>query len=249
MATLAAVMLLVLLAPGDSLLHAMPFQATQAPQAPAQTPAPTNPTQQTPTSQATPPAQTPAAPSSAEMTTHTSQTPFQSTVSLVPVRVVVRDSSGKVVTNLQREDFQVTQDGKPQIVAHFSVATPASEAQTVVRATPAVADTDSANVPNKLELPSRFVALLFDDVQLQTTDLVQARVAANKYIDSVQDPTTRFALFTSSGQSQTDFTDDKAAIHKAINGLVTRPIGVLLNTGHQCPADQFLRSGPDRESK
>jgi VWFA-related protein len=177
------------------------------------------------------------------MTTRTSQTPFQSTVNLVPVRVVVRDGNGKVVTNLQREDFQVFQDGKPQIVAHFSVLTPESEAQSVVRAVPAVTDTESAGVPGKLQLPSRFVALLFDDAHLETSDLIQARVAANKYIDTVNDPTTRFALFTTSGQSQSDFTDDTAAIHKAINALMSRPVGAFaINAEGQCPPMDYYEA-------
>ncbi len=157
-------------------------------------------------------------------------------MNLVPVRVVVRDSNGKAVTNLQREDFQVFQDGKPQLVAHFAVLTPASEAQSVVRAVPAVTDTESAGVSGKLELPSRYVALLFDDIHADMGDLERSRVAANKYIDTVNDPTTRFALFTMSGQFQSDFTDDPAAIHKAINSLMPRPVGAfVINAPGQCP--------------
>jgi VWFA-related protein len=161
----------------------------------------------------------------------------------VPVRVVVRDSSGKAVTNLQREDFQVFQDGKPQLVAHFAVLTPESEAQTVVRAVPTVTDTESEGVQGKLQLPSRYVALLFDDVHFETSDLLRARVAANKYIDSVNDPTTRFALYTTSGQFQSDFTDDSAAIHKAINALMPRPVGAfVINETGQCPPMDYYEA-------
>ncbi|MGC1385332.1 MAG: VWA domain-containing protein [Candidatus Acidiferrales bacterium] len=190
---------------------------------------------------ATPAAPQQPAPASAELTTRTSQTPFQSSVNLVPVRVVVRDGSGKAVTNLQREDFQVYQDGKLQLVAHFAVLTP--EAQTVVRAVPTVTDTESAGVPGRLQLPSRYVAILFDDVHFETTDLLRARVAANKYIDSVNDPSTRFALYTTSGQFQSDFTDDPAAIHKSINALMPRPVGAfVINETGQCPPMDYYEA-------
>ncbi len=177
------------------------------------------------------------------MSTRTSQTPFQSSVNLVPVRVVVRDAQGKAVTNLQREDFQVFQDGKPQLVAHFSVITPASEAQSVVRAVPEVSDTESAGVSGKLALPSRYVALLFDDIHADIGDLERARVAANKYIDRETDPATRFALFTTSGQYQTDFTDDTAALHKSIGALMPRPVGAYsINSPGQCPPMDYYEA-------
>lgn len=179
------------------------------------------------------------------MATHTSQTPFQSTVNLVPVRVVVRDGSGKVITNLQRENFQVFQDGKPQIVAHFAVLT-ADAAQTVVRATPGDADAAAAagdSTANKLELPSRFVAIIFDDVHMEQTDMSRVRIAADKYIDTVKDPTTRFALYTTSGQFQTDFTDDIAALHKTIGSLMARPVGAfVINAQGQCPPMDYYEA-------
>jgi VWFA-related protein len=199
---------------------------------PAQAPAPATPS-------ASPPVQQP----NEEMSTRTSQTPFQSSVNLVPVRVVVRDSQGKAVTNLQREDFQVFQDGKPQLVAHFSVITPSSEAQSVVRAVPEVTDTESSGVSGKLELPSRYVALLFDDIHADIGDLERARVAANKYIDREKDPATRFALFTTSGQYQTDFTDDTAALHKSIGALMPRPVGAYsINSPGQCPPMDYYEA-------
>ena len=231
-----------------ALAASVPAGSQQSSQSSAQSAAPaapTNPAQtatapsSTSTAQAPAPTQQPVE----EMSTRTSQTPFQSSVNLVPVRVVVRDSQGKAVTNLQREDFQVFQDGKPQLVAHFAVLTPASEAQSVVRAVPEVSDTESAGVSGKLELPSRYVALLFDDIHADIGDLERARVAANKYIDKEKDPSTRFALFTTSGQFQTDFTDDSAAIHKSIGALMPRPVGAYsINSPGQCPPMDYYEA-------
>src|SRR5690349_9198754 len=40
---------------------------------------------------------------------------------LVQIDVVVADKQGKLVSDLKREDFQILEDGKPQIISHFSV--------------------------------------------------------------------------------------------------------------------------------
>ena len=46
---------------------------------------------------------------------------FRGGVELVVVPVNVRDSSGKLVTGLTKEDFKVTEDGVPQTVSNFSI--------------------------------------------------------------------------------------------------------------------------------
>ena len=186
----------------------------------------------------------PAAQSSAEITTRTSQTPFQSSVNLVPVRVVVRDQKGAAVKDLTREDFQIYQDGKLQTIAHFSMITPSEETQQVVRGVATEPPPDNGPVPtSKLELPSRFVAVVFDDVHLVTSDLIRARVAANKYLDATTDPTSRIALYTTSGLHQVDFTTDSAAIHKAIDALMPQPVSAFdINQTGQCPPMDYYEA-------
>ena len=51
-----------------------------------------------------------------EIVSHDSPATFKVRVNLVLVRVVVRDSDGKVVANLKKEDFQLADDRKPQII-------------------------------------------------------------------------------------------------------------------------------------
>ena len=48
-------------------------------------------------------------------------TTFKVKVNLVEVRVVVRDAQGNAVGNLQKEDFQLTDNGKPQVITKFSM--------------------------------------------------------------------------------------------------------------------------------
>src|ERR1017187_5444794 len=107
--------------------------------------------------------------------------PFQSSVNLVRVPVVVRDKAGHPVGGLQKNDFHLTDLGKPQEIAQFalegSAAAKPAERQTITElpVEPAVGAKPVA--------PTRFVAFVFDDVHLTAEDLGNVRVAALKHID------------------------------------------------------------------
>ena len=174
-----------------------------------------------------------------------STVPFQSHVNLVPVRVVVHDGSGKVVTDLTKEDFRLFQDRRPQTISNFSVETPASAAQQVVRgvASNASPEQPDAAAAGNLELPSRFVALLFDDVHFKLEDLMQARLAALRFLDSSVQPTERIAIFTTSGQAQVDFTDDHARIREMVKQVMPHFIGGYDPSGtSQCPPMNYYEA-------
>jgi VWFA-related protein len=174
-----------------------------------------------------------------------STVPFQSHVNLVPVRVIVHDGSGKVVADLSKEDFRLFQDRRPQTISNFSVETPASAAQQVVRgvASNASPDQPDAAAAGNLALPSRFVALLFDDVHLRLEDLMQARLAALRFLDSSVEPTERIAIFTTSGQAQVDFTDDHAKIREMVKQLMPHFIGGYDPSGtSQCPPMNYYEA-------
>lgn len=178
-----------------------------------------------------------------EVNTRDSTLPLESRVNLVPLRVVVRDSAGHVITNLRKEDFQVFQDGKPQEISHFSVETPASFSETFVHpdATPEGIDTETKSadfVP-----PSRFVALLVDDINTALNDLMRTKNAAMKFVDTSVGPADRVAVFTISGQSQADFTSDHDKLHAALLGLMQRSVGAGNSTGlGECPPVDYYQA-------
>jgi VWFA-related protein len=187
-------------------------------------------------------AATPAAPPAteplAEMTTRTAQVPLESHVNLVPVRVIVHDSHGNAVGDLREADFEIRQDGKPQVISHFSVETPASLAGQVVRGI--AGDKPDGGAPPAeakagITLPSRFVALVVDDAHLEVGDLTRVRLAAIRYLKQSVKPNERVALFTVSGQSQVDFTDDREKIESQLKVLIPRPVGAFdPATQHDC---------------
>jgi VWFA-related protein len=156
------------------------------------------------------------------MSTRENPVPLESRVNLVPVRVIVRDAQGKTVGNLRREDFQLFEDGKPQIISNFTIERLASLSEKVVRPGPS-SGAQSGETPAFLP-PSRFVTLLFDDPNLTTQDIMRVRNAAGQYIDSSLASTDRVAVFTISGQTQADFTDDRAKLHATLAGLQPRTV-------------------------
>jgi VWFA-related protein len=167
-----------------------------------------------------------------EITSHDAPATFSTKVNLVMVPVVVRDSKGKAIGTLQKEDFQLFDKGKPQVITRFSVekagksVIPAEVATTEIAAGTPVPKTPSAIV-------QRFVIYLFDDVHTKTPDLVQARDAADRHIAESLDATTRAAIFTTSGQGNLDFTDDREKLHEALMKLMYRP--TMRAQGSECP--------------
>jgi len=188
--------------------------------------------------------QKPAAEPRAEVSGQDLGPTFKVRVNLVQVKVVVRDEKGEPVKNLKREDFQVYDDGKLQLISTFGVETP----ETFQKREEAAAKTERAEGPplaSEAGIPQRYVAVIFDDVHLQTTDILQVRAGSEKLIDSLR-PGDRIGIFSTSGQMTEDFTSDKEALKKKLKSLAPRPILGKINATSTCPevtyymADQYV---------
>jgi VWFA-related protein len=173
----------------------------------------------TSTPQASPPA-TPQTinPNTPEMSSREeTSTTFKVKVNLVEVRAVVRDTQGNAVGNLRKEDFQLTDNGKPQVITKFSMEQ--AGAKPVAKPPNSGTDLDDA-APG---LPLRYVIFLFDDIHLKFGDLAPVRDAVKRNLQTLQS-TDRVAIFTTSGQTQLDFTDDRDKLQDTLNRLRPRPI-------------------------
>lgn len=203
---------------------------------------------QTPTQPAPPAAQAPAepvkpqAPASDESTEISSRdTPptFKVRVNLVLVRVVVRDQQGKVVPNLHKEDFQLSDNRKQQVISTFSVETPESHAV----ATTTGAD---ANVPADSEaakavaaaLPERFVSVVFDDQHLTMQDAMFVRTSAGRFFDSLA-ASDRVGIYSTSGQFTQEFTKDHEMLRKSLLNIVPHSPTAGL---HDCPDTSYYQA-------
>ena len=153
--------------------------------------------------------------------TDTSAT-FKVRVNLVQVHVIVREPKGKAVGNLTREDFLLYDQGKLQTITNFAVETPETRLQR--NAAAAETQSDPAMPAAKpLALPERFVAMVFDDIHLSMQDATFVRTQADHFLNSTG-PNDRVAIYTTSGQNTVEFTSDKEVLHRAIYGVIARPL-------------------------
>ena len=190
-------------------------------------PPPAAPGTQTPNNPAPPPAN----PNAPETTTRDEPATFKARVNLVMVPVVVRDKQGHAVGGLQQEDFQLFDKGKPQAITKFSVEKSSAKLAKGAEA-PAPKEGQPSDAALPADTPDHFVAYLFDDIHLVPGDLMRVRQAAAQHMGALG-PTDRAAIYTTSGQTQLEFTDDRDKLNETLSHLSPRPIsshGIV-----QCP--------------
>jgi len=139
--------------------------------------------------------------------------------SLVPVRVVVRDSKGHTVAGLSKNDFQILDESKPQPISQFfafsrSPAQSESPAQSGSHPQPTAAPAPaSAQDPESI-----YTVYLFDDIHIEREDFSPARSAAMRHVASL--PSSEYAaLVTTSGQTGQDFTLDHDKLRQSFANL------------------------------
>jgi VWFA-related protein len=177
----------------------------------------------------------PAQTDTPETATHDAPVTFQSKVNLVPVPVVVRDKKSNAIGNLTKDDFEIYDNGKLQVVSKFAIEK-GGEALTVkpmvVESADGNAETAPARGPAPV-IPTRFVAYVFDDKHFNTEDLMQAKLAAIKHFNAMDTASTRVAVYTTSGIGPEDFTSDRAKLEAALNRLMPRSFASTPQT--DCP--------------
>jgi len=161
-----------------------------------------------------------------ELSQHDETATFKVNVKLVMVRVVVRDSQGHAIGNLQKEDFQLFDKGKPQIISQFEQVQPGYLEPK--QQTPATPDEDPMHRLGAM--PDRYYAYIFDDEHLALANLQSVREAAQRHFLTLQ-PNDRAALFTTSGKVVLDFTDDRAKLNDAL----ARVVPAIPSDPNACP--------------
>lgn len=180
-----------------------------------------------------------AATDNSEVSSRDTAPTFRVRVNLVLVRVVVRDAQGRIVPDLKKEDFQLFDNRKPQIISTFSVETPESH----IVATTTGSDPADPSVPVEpgkpvTSLPQRFVSVVFDDQHLDMQDAMFVRNAASKFLDSLA-ASDRVGIYSTSGQIKEEFTQDHDALRKVLQQILPRSPTAGI---HDCPDTNYYEA-------
>ena len=154
---------------------------------------------------------------------------IKTSVRLVLVPTVVRDSQGHTVDYLQKPDFRLLDDRKPQVITQFSLERPGVDG-----AGPGGMSVQSAGAVAK-----RYAAFVFDDIHATLDDLVRARDAARRHLALLQ-AGDRAAIFTLSGNIGIDFTDDHAQLNEALQHI--RPHALTATGSVRCPDISYAQA-------
>jgi len=177
-----------------------------------------------------------------EISTKDSDAAIKVEVNLVLVPVVVKDSNGNPVSGLKKEDFRLLDNGEPQTVSTFSVETAESRvanSTTTVEAKPtqtkagkAPTEVTAAAVTTPLELPRRFIAIVFDDSHMRVAEAMAVHAATEKLFATLT-PTDRVAIYSTQGDVQQDYTADAATLRKTLRNIV--PHSSKYEGHYECP--------------
>jgi VWFA-related protein len=147
-------------------------------------------------------------------TAHPQQPPvvFKSTTRLVQVNVVVHDHKGEPVSDLKKEDFIVSEKGKPQQIAFFSMESSDKLASQPTKLPPNIF---SNRLQERTGVPASVTVLLLDSLNTKWEDQTYARKQVVKFLEQVQ-PQDHIAIYTLGRGLKIlhDYTTDASALLK-----------------------------------
>ncbi|HYV25186.1 MAG TPA: VWA domain-containing protein [Pyrinomonadaceae bacterium] len=178
---------------------------------------------QTPKPKPTPASSTTEQPSQAE----TDRDVIKINANLVQVDAVVT-RSGKQVTDLTADDFEILEDGKPQVITNFSYVSNVGAAPSAApmpgsrKARPLVPSVPRAITP---ENTHRTIALVVDDLGLSVISIARARNALRKFVNEQLEPNDLVAIVRTGGEigALQQFTTDHRMLLSAIDHIRYNP--------------------------
>lgn len=141
------------------------------------------------------------------------------TTRLVEVDIVAQDKKGAAITDLTRDDFEVTEQGRAQTISVCSVV---SNRNALGRAEALPANTFS-NLPSRAGASPNFTAVLFDILNTPIADQVNAKANVMRFLQQIQPP-DRVAVYglATSLHVIHDYTGDAEALVRAIDHFRVR---------------------------
>jgi VWFA-related protein len=165
---------------------------------------------------------------------------FRASANLVIVTVFVRDAQGRPVKGLTKDDFVVTENGKPQTVRVFEfqqIDEAATGSAALAAEAPALqppqADRQTGAVLPVRYRDRRLIVLYFDWTSLDEEQQVRAKEAAEEWIRTKMTAAdlVRIVAFGSRLRVVQDFTGDRDALIEAVRKFQTGEMSELAAEG------------------
>ena len=174
-----------------------------------------------------------------------SQPQFKVSIDFVHVDVAVTDPRGNFIRDLSRDDFEVSEDGKPQQVASFAfVDAPAYRRTAAASATTLSAEPDVRS--NEMEAGGRVYVLLLDDLHVDPLRSARVKRVAREFVEQRFGPNDVAAVIHTSGRSDAaqDFTNRRSLLLQAIDKFAGRKLRSRLLES----LDEYQRGRPASSS-
>ena len=164
-----------------------------------------------------PPSAQPASASPADFDTPVLRT----TTRQVLVDVIVDKKSGEPVPSLQKSDFSISEDGKPQTIDFFEEHSAAASAPAAKPIMPSLPSGAVTNVPGAVPSAALYVFLL-DSLNSEPQDQAYTRLQILSFLHKLA-PGTQVAVFSLGSRLHLlhGFTSDPAALLAAVTGKQT----------------------------
>ena len=137
---------------------------------------------------------------------------------LVQIDVVVTDRNNKPVSGLNREDFELYDNNKLQLITHFSFE------QTKSRALRIAEDTETPrSLPRAITAPDlkRVIAFVVDTLHMKPENVYRSRKTLQDFIDRKMEPGDLILIVATGGGSGVfqQFTSDQRLLRAAVDRL------------------------------
>ena len=173
----------------------------------------------------------------------------QTNVVLVDVRVW--DKNGRAVSDLKQEDIRVFEDGKLQKITSFSLENVERLAVASVESGPQptldLGKLPPGVAPLEALQDHRLMVFFFDMTSVHPEDLMRAVKGARDFVDARMTPADLVAIviYTSSLRVLQDFTNDRDALDRILEGIRTGESASLSVAGTEGEAGTTNASGEE----